>query len=167
VKDLPFPVSLTSCSSLSSDNLPVLIGNACRSSFQRPRDRPDFRRTDWASFQTHLEGEIPFDSELHNGVAIDTCIENFSGAVLNALAASTPTCRPGDYPGPPIPASIQDEIRPKKLLRRRWQVTTDPALKAEVNRLKRSVTAGSMSGGTTSGLQHSNPSITKTNRCGG
>jgi endonuclease/exonuclease/phosphatase family metal-dependent hydrolase len=46
VKELPFPVYLTSCSALSSDHLPVLIDTVCRSSFQHPPDRPDFRRTD-------------------------------------------------------------------------------------------------------------------------
>jgi hypothetical protein len=60
-KNLPFPVYLTSFSTLSSDHLPVLIDNACRSSFQHPPDRPDFRRTDFANFQTHLEDQIPFD----------------------------------------------------------------------------------------------------------
>ena len=89
-KDAPFQVYLTSCSALSSDHLPVLIDTACRSSFHHPPDRPNFRRTDWANFQTHLEDHIPFDPELHNGMAIDTCVENFSGAVLQALAASTP-----------------------------------------------------------------------------
>ena len=39
-----------------------------------------------------------------------------------------------------IPAGIQDEIRLKNRLRRQWQITRDPALKAEVNRLQRSVT---------------------------
>jgi len=139
-KDLPFPVYLSSCSALSSDHLPVLIDTACRSSFHHPPDSPNFRRTNWANFQTHLEDHIPFDPELHNGMAIDTCVENFSGAVLQALAASTPKCRPRDDPRPPIPAGIQDEIRLKNRLRRRWQVTRDPALKAEVNRLQRSVT---------------------------
>jgi hypothetical protein len=38
-----------------------------------------------------LEDQIPFDPELHNGMAIDTCVENFSGAILKALAASTPS----------------------------------------------------------------------------
>jgi len=140
VKDLPFPVYLTSCPALSSDHLPVLIGTACRSSFQHPPDRSDFRRTDWANFQSHLEDQIPFDPELHNGMAIDTCDENFSGSVLKALAASTTKCRPRDDPRPPIPAGIQDEIRLKNRLRRQWQFTRDPALKAEVNRLQRSVT---------------------------
>jgi len=96
VKDFPFPVYLTSCSALSSDHLPVLIDTTCRSSFQHPPYRPDFRLTDWANFQTHLEEQIPFDPELHNGMAIDTCVENFCGAVLKALAASTPKCRPRD-----------------------------------------------------------------------
>jgi hypothetical protein len=100
VKDLPFLVYLTSCSALSSDHFPVLIETACRSSFQHPLDRPDFRRTDWANFQTHLEDQIPFDPELHNGMAIETYIENFSGAVLKPLATSTPKCRPRDDPKP-------------------------------------------------------------------
>ena len=73
-------------------------------------------------------------------MVIDTCVENFSGAVLKVLAASTHKCRPRDAPRPLIPAGIQDELRLKNRLRRQWQVTKDPALKAEVNRLQRSVT---------------------------
>jgi hypothetical protein len=72
-------------------------------------------------------------------MAIDTCVENFSGAVLKALAASTPKRRPRDDPRAPIPAGIQDEIRLENRRRRQWQVTKDPALKAEVYRLQRSV----------------------------
>ena len=73
-------------------------------------------------------------------MAIDTCVENFSGTVLKALTASTPKRRPRDDPRPPIPANIEDEIRLKNRLRRQWQITRDPALKFEVNRLQRSVT---------------------------
>jgi len=36
-------------------------------------------------------------------MAIDTWVENFSGAVLQALAASTPKYRQCDDPWPPIP----------------------------------------------------------------
>jgi len=88
-----------------------------------------------------LEAEIPSNPELHNGIAIDTCVENLFGAILKALATSTPKCRPGGGPRPPIPAGIQDEIRLKNRLRRQWQFTRDPTLRAEVNRLQRSVTA--------------------------
>ena len=71
---------------------------------------------------------------------IDTCFENFPGAILKAVAASIPKCRPRADFRPPIPAGIQEEIRLKKRLRSRWQVTGDPALRPEVNRLKRSLT---------------------------
>jgi hypothetical protein len=73
-------------------------------------------------------------------MAIDTCVGNFSGAILKALAASTPKCRSRGDPRPLIPAGIQDEICLKNWLQRQWQVIRDPALKAEVNSLQRSVT---------------------------
>ena len=73
---------------------------------------------------------------MHNGMAIDTCVKNFSGAVLKFLAEFTPKCCPRDDP---ILAGIQNEIGLKNRLRRQWQVTRDPALKAEVNCLQRSV----------------------------
>jgi len=111
-KNLQIPEYLISCPKLSSVHLPVIIDTTFRYAFHRPPDRPDFRRTDCSNFQTHLEGLVPFDSELHE-MAIDTCIENFSGAVLKALEATTPKCRPRDDPRPSIPACIQEEIRVK------------------------------------------------------
>jgi hypothetical protein len=100
-------------------------------------------------------------------MAIDTGVENFFDEVLKALAASTPQRRPLDDPRPPIPAGIQDELYLKNRLWRQWHITRDLALKAEVNRLQRSVPAGSTSGEMTSAAQRSNLSILKTNRCGG
>jgi hypothetical protein len=73
-KELPFPVYLTSCSTISSDHLPVLIDTVCRSSFHHQPDRPNFIRTDWANFQAHLEEQIAFDPELQNRMAVDTCV---------------------------------------------------------------------------------------------
>ena len=74
---------------------------------------------------------------------------------------------PAWHPPPMIPTGIQDEICLKKRLRRQWNVTRDPALKAEINRSIGRWPAGWMRGGTTSGVRHSNPLIPKTNRCGG
>jgi hypothetical protein len=71
-QNLTFQVYLTLCSALSLNNLPVIIDTAFRPSFQHLRDRPDFRRTELANFRTYLEGQIPFDPELHNRMAIDT-----------------------------------------------------------------------------------------------
>ena len=108
-KNLSFLVYLSSCSALSSDHLPVLIDTECRSSYHNPPYRPDFRRTVWSTFETHFEELIPFYPELHE-MAIHTCVENFSGAVLMPLAASTTKRRPRDDPRHPTPAGIQDEI---------------------------------------------------------
>ena len=99
-RDLSCSVHLTSCSALSSDHLPVFIDIMCRLSFQHPPDPPDVRRTDWAKFQTHLEAEIPFNPELHNSMDIDACVENISGAIFEALEASTPKRRPIGDPCP-------------------------------------------------------------------
>ena len=71
------PVYRISCSALSSDHLPVLIDTTYHSSFHHPHDRSDFKQTDWAKFQIHLEDQITFDPELHNEMAIDTCVDNF------------------------------------------------------------------------------------------
>ena len=139
-KNLTSRVYLTSCSALSSDHLPVLIETTCRSSFQHPPDRPNFSPTDRAKFQTHFEDQIAFHPELHDGMAIDNLVEYFFRAVLGALAASTHKRRPRADPRPLIPAGIQVEIRMKNRLRRQWQVTRDPTLRAEFNRLQRSVT---------------------------
>ena len=139
-RDLPFLVYLTSYSPLSLDQLPVLIDTTFRSFFQYPRDRHDFRRTDWINFQTHMEDDIPFDLELHNGVSIDTCVENFSGDVLQTSAASTPKWRPRAGPRPPIPADIQDEIRLMSRQRWQWQVARVPTVNADVHRLQKSLT---------------------------
>jgi hypothetical protein len=112
-KNLSFPVYPTSCSAVSSDQLPVLIETSCRSSFHHPADRPDIRRTDWANFQIHLEELIPFDTELKNEMAVDTCVEKFSGAVLNSLAASIPKRPLRNDPRPLTPSSIRDETPEK------------------------------------------------------
>jgi hypothetical protein len=87
-----------------------------------------------------LEDQIPFESELHDGIAVDMCVENFPDTVLKALAASTPKRLPRVDLQPPIPAGIQDEVRLKNRLPSYWKVTKDPTVKAEDNRLQRSVT---------------------------
>jgi hypothetical protein len=73
-------------------------------------------------------------------MAIETYVEKFSGLLLDVLAECNPKYLPRDDPRPQILAGIQDEERRKKRLRKRWQFTRDPALKAEVNRLQTSVT---------------------------
>ena len=72
--------------------------------------RPDFRHTDWANFHACLEDEIPIKPDLHNGVAIDMCVENLFSAVMKTVAASTPKILQCPDLLSPTPASIQYEI---------------------------------------------------------
>jgi endonuclease/exonuclease/phosphatase family metal-dependent hydrolase len=139
-KNIVTPVSLTLCSALSSDHLPVLIDTMCRSSFLTLPDRPDFKRADWTRFQECLEEKLPSNPEIRGKEAVDRCVGELSSAILSDIEVATPKSRPRSDPRPPLPATIQDEIRLKNRLRRQWHDTRDPALKAEVNRLQRSVT---------------------------
>jgi hypothetical protein len=72
-------------------------------------------------------------------MAIDMYVGNFSVAVFKALAASIPKCHPCDDTQPRITAVIQGEILLKYRLRKKWQITRYPALKAKANRLQISV----------------------------
>jgi hypothetical protein len=138
--DLVIPVHLTTCSALSSDHLPILIDTGCRSSFLNLPNLLDLRNIDWSKFQACLETGLSSNHGLPNEVAIGACVKGLSSAISKALADSTPKCRPRHDPRPSIPAHIQDEIRLKTRLRRQLQITRDTSLKAEVNRLQRSVT---------------------------
>ena len=134
-KDVPFQVYLPSCYSLSSGHLQVLIDTALPTSFPRPPERPNFRRTEWAIFQTQVADRIPFDPESQTGMTIDTYVENFYGAVLQALAECIPQYRPRETHC----LRYRPVFRTKRL-RKRWQITREPALKDEVNSLQCSVT---------------------------
>jgi hypothetical protein len=72
--------------------------------------------------------------------AIEKFVEELTSAIQEATGASVPKRRPCADPRPTLPASIQDEIRLKNRMRRRWQVTRDPALKVQDNRLQKGVT---------------------------
>jgi hypothetical protein len=140
VKDFVLSVYLTVCSAIRSDHLPILIDTTCRSSFQILLDRPDFTRMGWAAFQACLDDRFPGNPVVNNEEAIDKCVQELTGAIQEVTAASAPKRRHRANPRLPLPASVKDEIRLKNRLRRQWKVTRDPALKAQVNRLQRSVT---------------------------
>jgi len=81
-------------------NLAAYLSPSRPSSFQHPSDRPDLRGTAWANFQNQLENQIPFNPELHDEMSIDTCVENFSGAVLFLAILAAFKCQPRVDPTP-------------------------------------------------------------------
>jgi hypothetical protein len=95
---------------------------------------------DWAAFQASFEDRLPGNPVVVDEEGIDKCLEELTSAIQEATAASAPRRRPRADPRPPLPASIQDEIRLKNRLRRQWQIMRDPSLKLQINRLQRSVT---------------------------
>jgi hypothetical protein len=123
------PVHLTVCSALSSDHLPILIDISCRSSFQNLPDHPEFTRIDWVALQACVEVRPPGNPVMVDEEAIEKCTEELISAIQVATAESAPRLRTCANPRPP-PDSIQDEICLMKRLRKQWQITKDPALKA-------------------------------------
>jgi hypothetical protein len=118
IKDVVLVVNLTVCSAFSSDHLPLLIDTTCRSTSKTLLDRPDFTRKDWAAFQACLDNRLPGNSVVNDEEAIDKCIKELRSAIQEATAAYAPKRRPRPEPRPPLPASIQDEIRLKNRLSR-------------------------------------------------
>jgi hypothetical protein len=118
------------CSALNSDHLHILIDNTCRSSSQNLLDRPDITLMDWASFQACLDDRLLGNTAGNDEEAVDKCVEELTSAIQEGTEVSAPKRRPRADPRPLLPGSTQDEISLKNRLRRQWQVTRDPALKA-------------------------------------
>jgi hypothetical protein len=83
---------------------------------------------------------LPGNTVVNDEEAVNKSVEELTSAFQEATASSATNRRPRADPRPPLPASIQDEIRLNNRLRKQWKLTRDPALKAQVNRLQRSVT---------------------------
>jgi len=103
----------------------------------QPTNTPDLR-TDRPNFQACLEAGLKSSPDLQNEVAIYACVKEPSSAISKALTGSARKYRPRVNEGP-ITGSYSRWNILKKRLRRQWQCTRDPALKAEVNRLRRSI----------------------------
>jgi hypothetical protein len=81
---------------------------------------------DWGAFQGCLEDRLPWNLGLNDEEEFERCVEDFTNAIQEAIAASDPIRRHRANRLPPLYASIQDEISLKNRLRRQWQVTRDP-----------------------------------------
>jgi len=121
-KDWVTPAYLTTCSELSTDQLPVPINTQCQSSFLNPLECPDLR-TDWSKFHFSLEVGLPSNPDLLNEVPCVECVKKLPSVILMVLAESTSKCCLSENSRPLILAHIEDEIHLKNQLRRQWQIT--------------------------------------------
>ena len=132
------PVYLTSCSALSSDYLPVLIDTTCRSS---STNRIALISGALTGTNSKLTWNIKFRSirNYTNGWQLTRSLRTSpapSSRFWRHLLPNVAACRPtasdtGWHLG-------RNSL--KNRLRRQWQVTRDPTLRAEVYRMQRSVT---------------------------
>jgi hypothetical protein len=97
------------------DHLPVLIDTTYLSSSQNLQDLPDFTRMDWAAFQACLEDRLQGNSAVNDEEAVDKCVGKLISTIQEVIAASSSKRRHSADPRSPIPASIQEETRLKKL----------------------------------------------------
>jgi hypothetical protein len=139
-KDIVTPDYLTTCSAPRSNHITVPIDTLCRSSISNPPECPDLRRTERYKFQVSLEFGLSFNPDLSNELPIDARVKKISSTVSKVSSQSDPKYCPRDEPQPPIQAVIFNTMRLKNQLRKQWQISRDPAPKAEFNHLKSSVT---------------------------
>jgi len=115
------------CPALSSDHLRVLLDTTGVTSFQN--------LFDWVSCQACVEDRLPGILLVMDEVVTEKGVEELTSAIQAALAAYAPKLGPSVNTRPPLPVTIQDEIRLKNRLKRQWQATRDPAMKTQVNPL--------------------------------
>lgn len=108
-------------------------------SFQNPLDRADFTPMNSAAFQACLEDRPPWISKTNDKEIIEKYDNEPSYAMEETVATFPPERRPLSDARCALPASIQDEIHLNNQLKNQWQGTRNPALKAEVSRLRSSV----------------------------
>jgi hypothetical protein len=92
-KDFVLTIHLTVCSALSSDHLPILIDNSCRSSFHNLPNRPDLTRMDWAAYQACLEQRLRGNPVVVDEEAMEQSLEELTNAIHEDTDASAPRRR--------------------------------------------------------------------------
>jgi hypothetical protein len=108
--------------------------------FKTYRTAPTSR--EWAVLHARLalDARLPGNPVVRDEEAIDKCVEALTSAFQEDTAAFAPKRRTRADLRPSLPPSIRDDTRLNKRFRGQWQVRRNPALKAQVNRLHRSVT---------------------------
>jgi hypothetical protein len=99
-KGLNTPVYLTACSALPLHHLPVLIEKSAVHLSLTYQTALITGGTTVSNLGPAWETRLPRSSILPNEVEINTCEEDLSSAIVQALAASTPKSRPRDHPRP-------------------------------------------------------------------
>ncbi|CAK1540365.1 unnamed protein product [Leptosia nina] len=121
-----------------SDHLPVVM-HLIDAAPAPPIPR-EVRRVDWRAFQTALNSATQLSTP-ETPAAVDEAAGLFTAQLQRALSDAT-SARPAPAVYPALPNRLLALIRRKRSLRRQWQQTRCPRLKAELRRLAESVKSG-------------------------
>ncbi|GFR25092.1 RNA-directed DNA polymerase from mobile element jockey [Trichonephila clavata] len=121
---------------LSSDHEPVHFVIATTSS--SPFKQNCKTLTNWNKFQDLISSSIPGNPPITNSTDIDQAINYFNSQIHTAIHQSS-KYKPIINQLANIPHATRIKIKEKNRLRKLWQRTQYPPIKAEVNRLQRSI----------------------------
>ncbi|GFW38659.1 probable RNA-directed DNA polymerase from transposon X-element [Trichonephila clavipes] len=121
-------------SDLSSDHNPVHFVISINSSI--PFKQNCKTLTNWYKFQNIIATSLPGNPQISDNEEIEEAIVNFNTQIHNAINQAS-KFKPILHSISNIPFQTRLKIREKNRLRKLWQRTQYPPLKAEVNRLQR------------------------------
>jgi hypothetical protein len=147
------------------DHLPVIIDTTCRSSFFQLPERRFL-----AHWLCHIPRSPGRQNSVQSGITRRCSIWHVRWETIRRYSGEFGSFHfqqsPARWLAAPMADRIEDEICPKNRLVRKRKITVDPALKAEVNRLQRSVNRQLEEWTYTSGARRCYLLISKTHRCG-
>ncbi|GFX42375.1 probable RNA-directed DNA polymerase from transposon X-element [Trichonephila clavipes] len=132
-------MTVTDCSSipeLSSDHNPVLF-EVSLDDYTSP-SLSIYSFPNWYKFQDILTNTLPGNPKISNPNDIENAIQNFNDCYNSALSNSS-TFKCINKPILSIPLFIREKIKAKNRIRKAWQITKNPLLKSQLNRMQKEI----------------------------
>ncbi|GFY44616.1 RNA-directed DNA polymerase from mobile element jockey [Trichonephila inaurata madagascariensis] len=130
------PTQIVHPSQLSSDHNPVLF-EVSLDIFTSPA-LGTYSFPNWYKFQEILTNTLPGNPRISNPIDIENAIKNFNDCYNNALSHSS-TFKCINKPLLSIPSFIRDKIKAKNRIRKAWQITKNPLLKSQLNKMQKDI----------------------------
>ncbi|GFT76726.1 RNA-directed DNA polymerase from mobile element jockey [Trichonephila clavipes] len=132
-------MTVTDCSSipeLSSDHNPVLF-EVSLDDYTSPT-LSIYSFPNWYKFQDILTNTLSGNPKISNPNDIENAIKNFNDCYNSALSNSS-TFKCINKPILSIPLFIREKIKAKNRIRKAWQITKNPLLKSQLNRMQKEI----------------------------
>ncbi|GFV89569.1 probable RNA-directed DNA polymerase from transposon X-element [Trichonephila clavipes] len=121
---------------LSSDHNPVIFSMTPNSTYKYPHNCCTF--TNWEQFQNILSVTVPGNPRINNQDAIENAVQNFTHLIQDSINQSS-KIKFLTHQATSIPWQTRQKITEKNRLRKLWQTTRYPPVKAELNKLQREI----------------------------